>query len=232
MADNATKEDLKKLVSKDELKNSLKDFVRKNDIERLLRRADDVPRTGLKGWLNANWVGVLIAFFALLLSIYSGYETRRHQRLSVRPHVTISFNANDDGAGWVRGISGTGPAIINGFEVKVDGKPVQTWDAVLITLGVDPRGAKISIPTPGTSLLPGENAVAHLLWVPSPASRALVKGANRVQMTLTYCSLYDECWERSDSARELEPKPVPKRKPAIHFGVSKLWSDLHSRGAP
>jgi hypothetical protein len=117
-----------------------------------------------KTWLDANWANVCIsacAFFvsilALVVSINSAAATREHNRLSVRPHISLSFNANDKGAGWIRTISGAGPAIINTFEVTVDGKPVQTWDAVLMAFGIDPQGTtgKFSIPTPGTYLLPG-----------------------------------------------------------------------------
>ena len=73
-------------------------------------------------------------------SVYSLYATREHNRLSVRPHISLSFNANDKGAGLVQTISGAGPAIINTFEVTVEGRPVQTWDAVLIAFGIDLQG--------------------------------------------------------------------------------------------
>src|SRR5262245_55859207 len=208
--DIPTKEDLKKLATKEELKDALRDVVRKKDLEKLATKKDlgelsdpkrEKSRPGLKSWFSANWAGVVVAFIALLTSIYSGYETRRHARLSVRPHISLGFYANDKGAGWARTISGLGPAIINAFEVTVDGKPVQTWDAVLVAFGIDPRGTtgRLAIPTPGTYLLPSADGTGPLFWLESPpaARAALVKNANRVQIRLAYCSLYDECWERS-----------------------------------
>jgi hypothetical protein len=223
--------DSNKLATKEELKNSLRDVVRKKDLENLVMKKDLHQAGGIKRWLNANWAGVLVAFIALLTSVYSGYETRKHARLSVKPHISLGFYANEEGAGWARTISGLGPAIINVFEVTVDGEPVQTWDQVLVLFGIDPRAAKARfvIPTPGTYLLPSSNATAWLLWIGSPleARTALVKNSQRLQIKLAYCSLYDECWERS--AAELEPTPVAKRKPTIAFGTSQQWLDTHSK---
>jgi hypothetical protein len=187
----------------------------------------------LKSWLDANWAGVVVSLLALAVAVYSAYATRKHNRLSVRPHISLSFNANDKGAGWVRTISGAGPAIINTFEVTVDGKPVQTWDEVLIAFNINPHdtNGKVAIPTPGTYLLPSSEATKALLWVESPpaARAAIVKNADRVQIKLAFCSLYDECWERTSSSTQLEPTPIPKRKPTLAFGMSQVWRDSFSR---
>jgi hypothetical protein len=176
-----------------------------------------------KSWLNANWAGVVISFLALAVAVYSAYATRKHNRLSVRPHIGISFVANDKGAGWVLSSNGAGPAIVNSFEVTVDGKPIQSWDAVLNALGIDLQGRKyeFSIPTPGTNLPPRVDGTATLLWVDPAARTALLKNFARVQLKLVYCSLYDECWERASSQTHLEPIPVPKRKPTVTFGASQ-----------
>jgi hypothetical protein len=237
MADSASvKEDTKKLATKEELQDSLRNVVRKKDLEPLATKKDIdelKPKPGIKRWLNANWAGILVASLALIVSTLSMCETQKHQRLSVRPYVTTSFNANETGAGWIRGINGAGPAIINAFEVTVDGKPVQTWDGVLIALGIDPLGAKFTfkIPWPGTSLLPSDTTAA-VFWLNSPptAVATLVKESHRVQLKLTYCSLYDECWERISSGDQFEPTSVPKKKSILAFGASKQWREGYSGG--
>lgn len=191
--------------------------------------------SGVKTWFSSNWVGVFISLVALCTAIYSSYQTRVHYRLSVRPSISLSFNANDEGAGWIRTVSGGGPAIINAFEVAVDGKPVQTWDSVLIALGIDPVGVtgKLSIPVPGIYLQPGTSATNELLWIKGPpaARAALVKNSGRVQLKLTFCSLYDECWARA-SGEYLEAIPVEKQKPTMAFGVSERWKDSFSPEIP
>jgi len=222
--------DLKQFVTKDELRESLKNVVRRKELERLVTKESLDNTRGLRKWLNANWVGVVVAFIALLTSIYWSSETQKHARLSVRPHISFGFYANADGAGWARTISGLGPAIINVFEVTVDGTPVQTWDELMIKFGINPSTTKANfvIPTPGTHLLPSATATRWLLWIGSPleAKAALVKNSNRVQIKLAYCSLYDECWERSMT--ELEPIRVAKRTPKVTFGASQGWKDTHS----
>lgn len=161
--------DLKKLVTKEELRESLKDVVRKKDLEKLLKKDEPDQSTGLKKWFTANWAGVVVAFIALLTSVYSSCEKEKHDKLSVRPHISLGFYANTEGAGWARTISGLGPAIINVFEVTVDGKAVHTWDAVLLSLGIDPSATKnqFTIPTPGTYLLPSSEATGWLFFLRS-----------------------------------------------------------------
>jgi hypothetical protein len=95
-----------------------------------------------KGWLGTNWAAIvstcalLVSALALNATINSAAATRLHNKLSVRPDISFTFNANDNGAGWLWSINGAGLAIINAFEVTVDDKPVQTWEAVLMTLGI------------------------------------------------------------------------------------------------
>ena len=88
-----------------------------------------------------------------------------------------------------------------------------------------------TIPMPGTYLLPGTGATHPLFWVRSPpeARAALVKNATRLEMRLVYCSLYEECWESTLLGGQLEPKPVPKRKPTWTFSVSQGWFDEMSK---
>jgi len=52
--------------------------------------------------------------------------------------------------------------------------------------------------------------------------------AGRVKMTLTYCSVYEYCWEASLDPQQLEQREVPKRVPALTFTVSKAWIDAFS----
>ena len=91
----------------------------------------------------ATWVNILISICALCVSgwavwvaIDSARATREHNKLSVRSHISLSFYANDKGAGVLRTVSGLGPAIINSFDVTVDGKQVNTWEQVLKALGI------------------------------------------------------------------------------------------------
>ncbi len=119
---------------------------------------------------------------------------------------------------------------MNAFDVMVDGKAVGSWDDLLEAIGADQQmigsekiTGKLSIPTPGTYLQPGTTSA--LLWIESPAVVRGVLAANvpRIEIRITYCSIYEECWVRSSLATELEPKEVQMKRPKLNFGVSKKW---------
>ncbi len=78
---------------------------------------------------------------------------------------------------------------------------------------------------PGTFLLP--NDTKTILWVDSPenARKALVANAGRIKMNLTYCSVYEQCWEVNLDPQQLEQPEVPKQPPSLTFTASKEWSD-------
>ena len=97
-----------------------------------------------------NWPGV-VATFALLVSLLaynesrsSGAATRLHNRLSVRPYMGLSFEANENGAGVIQITSCLGPGIVNTFDVTVDGKPVKTWEETLRAIQFSERDCKSS----------------------------------------------------------------------------------------
>src|SRR3990172_12584537 len=103
----------------------------------------------LNKFIELNWqviAGIsttIIALCALALSIWQGMQTRRHNRLSFRPHLTTWTN-RDAEKGFYRIElinNGIGPALIEEFLVKVDGK-------VISGLGTEPieKGLKIIFP--------------------------------------------------------------------------------------
>ena len=67
--------------------------------------------------------GETIAFSALGLAIWQGYIARRHNKLSVRPHLTFSSTFLDEAPHLTVDIknNGLGTAIIMGYQVILDG---------------------------------------------------------------------------------------------------------------
>jgi hypothetical protein len=81
---------------------------------------------------------ISVAAIALVVSIWQGYETRHHNRLSVRPVLILDVDYTKDEAVEtirLRNV-GTGPAIVKTFTVNEDGQPVQK-------VGDNPWGAAI-----------------------------------------------------------------------------------------
>lgn len=74
------------------------------------------------GWLLRlqPLVTLIIAVAAIGLAVWEGVESRRHNRLTVKPRIAGEIHAGRDGAGEYVTLSiestGLGPAVINTFE--------------------------------------------------------------------------------------------------------------------
>ncbi len=68
---------------------------------------------------STEWLSVIIASFALFLSIYEGYQTRVHNELSVRPKVGIILSGQDSGifSARIKNI-GLGPAVLTDIKLR------------------------------------------------------------------------------------------------------------------
>ena len=87
----------------------------------------------------------MVAIIALIVSVWQGYETRRHNRLSVKPFLTFTKNFNPSNTDdpnvpsyqlTIKN-SGTGPAIIKSFTLSYQNKVIEKstdfnlWQSVL-----------------------------------------------------------------------------------------------------
>lgn len=159
---------------------------------------------------NNKWTSiaaVLIALCALMLSVYEGYNSRQHQRLSVRPYVRFSFYYDNKGAHFTLDNWGLGPAQLQWFQISVDNKPRKSWREVIRALGMgDNVNFEQSIPAMGVMMPPSSiGKPVKILSVPTGKSKELlIRNFNRVKLEACYSSLYNEYWIVSSEA----PSPV------------------------
>lgn len=68
----------------------------------------------------------IIALCALIFTIWQGIQARKHNKLSYRPHLTTWTHSNADKGFYAVELinNGLGPALIEDFLVKVDGKVI------------------------------------------------------------------------------------------------------------
>ncbi|MCJ8296714.1 MAG: hypothetical protein MJK15_20150 [Colwellia sp.] len=146
-----------------------------------------------------------LALSAILLATWEGVENRKHNRLSVLPHVEVSkdfdmathqFNMHVDS-------TGLGPAVINGFYTFFDGKLVHSDEShniwITIKLGLMEEGLHIysdSSVSAGEFLQPGDSKT--LIKLAGQAGQFELdnfrKNISRIGMLLCYCSVYgDNC---------------------------------------
>ncbi len=141
-------------------------------------------------------------------------------RLSVRP--LVRFNAYYDKTGGYLTLDnrGVGPALLQWFEVAVDGRQQRNWPAVINSLGLKSVGKiEQGIPDSGVVMPPSsvDKSTIILAVRPAAAGRALIDQHNRVTLALCYCSLYKECWIARSNANEAEPRKTCEPFPAAKF---------------
>lgn len=153
---------------------------------------------------------IMIACVAIGLSIWQGIETRNHNKLSVKPllSVTISTSKNDSSMGVRVDNNGIGPAIIREFLIYLDGQPAKVYsletarkiyqDAGLIIKGVDVSIIEFDDQDPGTTLKHG----GRLNIISYPKENWTTEGIkifedalSRLGFQFIYESIYEEKFE-------------------------------------
>ncbi|HKE47848.1 MAG TPA: hypothetical protein VKB52_07265 [Rhodanobacteraceae bacterium] len=153
-------------------------------------------------------VALATSFLALSLSAYQARlmneQTRLMQsqsRAGVWPYVSIGYSLSNEGAG--RGYrfqinnDGVGPARIESVTMTFDGRPVRHWREVLEALFGDVDVPATYSKVYGRVLPPSTNretTIDALQLLNVEQARAFYAAQDRIDMTICYCSVYDDCW--------------------------------------
>lgn len=110
----------------------------------------------------------------------------------------LSFHYNETGAGWILTASGLGPALLQTFEVFVNGEPQRHWGEVIAALGLSGTTQyEFLVPSPNYLYRPGSSD--RIFWIPpGPNVETLRQRISQVFIHACYCSLYKECWNTSN----------------------------------
>lgn len=164
-------------------------------------QAGSVVNSSAGGSTNPPWVAIaalIVSICALVFTAYQGSETRLHNRLSVKPLLLIDFVYTDKGAGFLLTNDGLGPAVIGSFVVLVDDKPKRTWAEAEAALGLRPSNPFFRVPFPDTAWRVNDPE-RRIYWIDkSRESDLLKKQMQRVLISVCYCSIYGECWSRTN----------------------------------
>ena len=169
--------------------------------------------------LGVNAAAV-IALCALGVSLYQVIATRKHNRLSVKPHLT-SFVTRDlqPGKGRVAFTlinKGLGPAVIRAFVSTLDGHPIaigvpREQELILKRLlGDRPFDFSMSTLESGYALSKDERKDVLTLQFPA-ANQTEFDGVmaqlDRLSLRVEYASMYDEEFVFLSDGGELKRKP-------------------------
>jgi len=145
---------------------------------------------------------------------------REHARLSVLPSIEVyTHNHTAEGEGKFRiGLvnQGIGPAVIEGFTISLDKKPIHSWSAFVhegtegaVSIAGPDRNVGTVIQTeidPGLFLPVGERLAPLQLEGGEEVGTLLRSLGERLDIKVCYCSLYKECWV--SGLQEARPEPV------------------------
>jgi hypothetical protein len=139
----------------------------------------------------------VIVLAALIVSVVEGTQNRKHNRLSVRPCLRIDYSTYTGSPVEVSASNnGTGPAVIRGFSVRVDGTQVQSDDLPLAAAAAKRLGIEgphdSYTPETGDSIAAGEPAKDWLVIRNSPEEiekgRELRRQLRRIEFSIEYAS--------------------------------------------
>lgn len=144
---------------------------------------------------------VAIALGALSIAVYEGYVTRRHNRLSTKPHLSFKCDLQKDSPQvnvMVRN-NGLGPAVLKAFEVGLRGKvpeplPWNGWLNLVEQAGFPPGIVVGTVLNEGDSIAPGQSH--HILTIElataGPDRDQIAQWVSNITINVTYESIYKE----------------------------------------
>lgn len=163
---------------------------------------------------------IAIALSALVVTIWQGILMRRHNRLSLRPHLAFKQTMSEANPQFVLELlnNGVGPAIIKRFQVLLDEKreehfEAQGWMALLDLVGL--KGKAICGVIEADEFLAAGQALQIVKYesLPSPVgTRELREALRRIEIHVEYQSVYGDRY-------------------STHFDVQISIQDCHKKSA-
>ena len=178
----------------------------------------------------------VIALCALGLTIWQACITRRHNKLSVRPHLTTWTHS--DRANHLYAVdllnNGIGPAFIQTFQICVDGHSI-------VGEGYEPieKALKVLFPQyqftsrqsfvgPGYSMAANETrplVVVQFLGDSTPKPEEVDHAIKRVRLLINNSSIYDESFLLDSDALRANP-PLQGTAEKLRFSAPSAASPL------
>ncbi len=146
---------------------------------------------------------IVLSICGLFIALYEASIARRAERASVWPHIEVSTSVRGSRVEIRVQNTGVGPARINAANLTYNGNVMTDWTALLQALDIELASVSRSYSLIGGRVL-GADAGAETMLVVDIADASADPVASQrlaaaildssVDVTLCYCSVYDECW--------------------------------------
>jgi hypothetical protein len=140
------------------------------------------------------------AYQARLMNLQTGLM-QTQAKASVWPYLSIGYSLSDEGEKrgftWEINNDGVGPARIESVTLSLDGKPLRKWSEVFHDLFGDAKVLASYNKIYGKVLPPNTNretTIEAVRIADIEQAKIFYDAQSRFEMTICYCSVYDECW--------------------------------------
>ena len=139
---------------------------------------------------------VIIAIVALIVGVWQGFVTRQHNRLSVKPHLRID-RSDVESIKIILCNTGVGPAIIETFELRIDGETVSgdrmtRMHAILKRLGIMNVNVRFGTLVQEEAIAVGEKYILFEIKDGLENHKEIISVLPRLTFSISYKSIYGE----------------------------------------
>jgi hypothetical protein len=167
-------------------------------------------------WLIGNtssYAPIVISLLALFLSVYSAFETRRHDRLSAAPYTQFYYQlqGTEEEVGLYYTNAGLGPALVSSIRAYFDGRRIHSFDEVAkktsdLYKSVTPAW-DYSLPLSNPVSIPSNVKLRFFFTKVSNLQSRIEFGDmlhTRLFIILYSCSMYNDCSYKCSTVRDEE----------------------------
>lgn len=146
---------------------------------------------------------VLLSVCGLFVALYETALMRQAQQASVWPYVEVVGSLTAQQVELRVSNHGVGPARIQTAQITRDGAPIRDWKHLLDELGAPAGSMDYYYSLISGRVLPRDSTPEVILRLEAASGSAAPKLAEtlsteiiegRINVTLCYCSVYDQCW--------------------------------------
>lgn len=145
---------------------------------------------------------LIIAGCAVWISVRNGRETRKHNKLSVRPILGFHDNRKNikDGKRFIQFVlqnNGVGPAVIKNFILRHDSEEVTRNDSDAYNAFIDEKLKKLHLVTrgshtPDSAMLPSAEVILLSFECKNEEEAEAIAEADRLGLRIEYTSIYKD----------------------------------------
>lgn len=157
-----------------------------------------------------GYSAMFTSLLALVVSIVQLKQNDMAQRASAWPYLGLDIATSPDKYVLELTNSGTGPAIIKSYQYVSNGVRLANMRTVVKDMPCAGTSSERTISTNG--VLPGNTAWVMFDLKSDSACIDQISNAGIV-FRVTYCSVYDDCWELTDTLGGLNPRLIKVPNP-------------------